>query len=225
MATLPVIASMANPVSYSFEGDRGRRNRIGVRWGRPMGWPMWPAFVEDRAIEQLAVEDDAPADSGRHDDHAVVVVPLGRPHPALGERQRLAVEIAVHTIGGRFRSRYRKEWKLPPRRDRCGRHGFAVGGDRTGASDSDGGDAKIVAIGELHLLLDDRGEIVEVRFRPDVRLDGCQRAVDELALGRDQPGFELCSTADVDRQDGGRQLPRQLGACSVGSSRKSREVS
>ena len=73
------------------------------------------AGVGRRAVEQLAVEDDAAADAGRHAHHAVVVVALGGAHPALGEGQRLAVEVAVHPLRRQL-AQSLAERELPPRR-------------------------------------------------------------------------------------------------------------
>ena len=87
------------------------------------------AGVGRRAVEQLAVEHDAAADRRRHGDHAVVVVTLGRAHPALGQRQRLAVEVAVHPLGRQL-AQPLAERELAPRREVDGRHRLAVGRDR-----------------------------------------------------------------------------------------------
>ncbi len=58
----------------------------------------------------------------------------------------------------------------------------------------------------VHLLFDDGGQAVEVRFGADVLFDGRHRSVDEFSLGGDQTGFEP-RPADVDRQDRRGQLP------------------
>ena len=64
-------------------------------------------------------------------------------------------------------------------------------------------------VGQLQLLLDDGGKVVEVRLRAHVLVDRRRRPIDEFALGGHQPGLEA-RTADVDRQDRRGQLPRRL---------------
>ena len=73
---------------------------------------------------------------GRHGQHAVVVVTLGRALPALGEGERLAVELAVHPRAGELADPGAQR-ELPPRRDVDRRHRLAVAGDRPGRPDAD----------------------------------------------------------------------------------------
>ena len=166
------------------------------------------AGVGRRAVEQLAVEHDAAADAGRHRQHAVVVVALGRALPALGEGQRLAVEVAVHAGAGRARaSRARSgnsrqagmltgetvsQWRVIGPAEPTPTHGHA----------------HLVAVGGVELLLDDAGQRLEVGLRTDVLVDEHDGAVEQLAARRDQPGGEL-GAADVDGQHDRRQPPRR----------------
>ena len=101
----PVIASIANP-----DASASRQPAGAAPAAPPVGLDddvPDVAGVGRRAVEQLAVEDDAAADPRRHGQHAVVVVTLGRALPALGEGERLAVELAVHTGAGELASRVR----------------------------------------------------------------------------------------------------------------------
>ena len=151
-------------------------------------------------VEQLAVEDDPPADAGRDRQHAVVVVALGGALPPLGERQRLAVEVAVDAGAGQLLEPGAQR-ELPPRRDVDGRDGRAVAGDRPGRPDPDAGDAHLVALGGVELLLDDPGQRLEVGLRPDVLVDQDDGAVEQVAAHRDEAGGEL-GAADVDGEHG-----------------------
>ena len=89
----PVMASIASP-----DASASRQPRAPQPQRRPLGstmmWPTCPALLR-RPVEQLAVEHDPAADARRHGQHAVVVEALGRALPALGQGQRLAVELAV----------------------------------------------------------------------------------------------------------------------------------
>ena len=127
--------------------------------------------------------------------------------PALGQRQRLAVEVAVHAVPGERADPF-AEREAAPGRDVDRRHRLAVAGDRTGRADADGGDAHPVAVGGLQLLVDDPGQLREVGLGADVVVDEHDGPVDELALGTDQSGGEL-GAADVDGQDDLGQLRRR----------------
>jgi hypothetical protein len=165
------------------------------------------AGVAGVAVEQLAVDDDAAADARRHRQHAVVVDPLRGALPPLGERQRLAVEIAVHAQPAEL-AEPGAQGELAPRRDVHRRHRLAVARDGPGRSDADADDAHLVAIGGVELLLDDAGEVLEVGVGSDVGFDEDDRAIEQLAARRHETSGEL-RAADVDPEHDGRQLARR----------------
>ena len=177
----PVIASMARP-----DASASRQPAGAAAAAAAVGLDDDVADVAGvgrRAVEQLAVEHDAAADAGRDRQHAVVVVALGRALPALGQGQRLAVEVAVDAGAGELLEPGAQR-ELPPGRDVDRRHRLAVAGDRSGRADADAGDAHLVALGGLELLLDDAGERLEVGLRADVLVDEDDGAVEQLAAHR-----------------------------------------
>src|SRR5262249_7865710 len=99
---------------------------------------------------------------------------------ALGEGQRLAVELAVDAVPGQL-AEPPAQREAAPGRDVDGRDGLAVAGDRAGRPDTDAHDADLVAIGGVELLLDDAGERREVGLGSGVLVDEDDGAVDQLA--------------------------------------------
>ena len=125
---------------------------------------------------------------------------LGGPEPALGQRQGLGVEIAVHRELEHL-AQVLAQRERPPRRDAHRRHGHAVALDRPGAADPDRrDDDAVVLLDLLELLAHDPDERGEVRLRSDIGLDRHERAVEQFASQRHQPSREL-RAADVDGED------------------------
>ena len=158
------------------------------------------AGVPGRPVEQLAVDDDPTADAGRHGERAERRQALGRAEPTLGQRQGLGVEIAVHRELEHL-AQVLAQRERPPGRDVHRRHGRALALDRSGATDADRrDDDAVVLLDLLELLAHDPDERGEVRLRTDVALDRHERAVEQFAPQRHQPGREL-RAADVDGED------------------------
>ena len=160
---------------------------------------MWPAFpvAPSSNSPSITIPPPMPVDTVERAERRQA---LRRAEPTLGQGQGLGVEVAVHRELEHL-AQVLAQRERPPRRDAHRGDGHALAVDGSGAPDPDRRDDDTVVLLDLvELLAHDPDERREVRLRTDVTLDRHERAVEQLAAHRHQPGREL-RAADVDGED------------------------
>ncbi len=163
------------------------------------------------AVEQLAVQHDAATHPGRHHHRHEVRRALRGAEPALGQCQRLRVEVAEHGQAEAV-DEVLTQREAAPRRGVQRRDGVDIAFQRTRRTHADHERPEMMVLGgPLDHVVHDVGERVEQLHVVEGVVDRYLGAIDQLATGCHQPGSHL-GAADVDRHDdvvlGVHDMPR-----------------